>query len=627
MSPRERPRDRLRGDSPDRSRDRSRERTRPPRANFDVHKRLLVVALLLGFGAFGLVARAAYMQLVDQAFYRQQGDARFLREVSIPTSRGMITDRNGEPLAISTPVASLWANPRELLKAPDRIPDLARALGVPADALTRRLTQRAEREFVYLKRRIDPDEARRVLALDIPGVFSQREYRRFYPQGEVMAQLLGFTNVDDHGQEGLELAFDDWLSGTPGLKKVIRDRRGRIVENVDLLRAAQPGRDIALSIDRRIQYLTFRELKRAIAVTGAKAGTAVVLDVRTGEVLAMANLPSFNPNAVEDSDREGHRNRAVTDVLELGSTMKPVTVAAALTAGVITTKTIIDTRPGTIQLGRFTVSDTHDYGVLDITGVITKSSNVGAIKIAQRVPDQTFHDYVRSLGYGSSTHSGFPGESSGVVLPVARWSGTTKLTMAYGYGMSATPLQIAQAYVALANGGRLIRPSFVHGEDHSGTQVVQPAIAEDVVRMMETVTRPGGTAIEAAIPGYTVAGKTGTSRKAEGGGYSRRYVGLFAGFVPATAPRYVMVVAIDDPDTSRGYVGGIVAAPVFHNVMDATMRLMDVPPDDIPGWLAAQARARTSPAGVAAPSATAAAVTVAVPATTAPAPAARAGGR
>lgn len=584
MSPRERPRDR----APDRPRDRQ----RPPRAQYDLHKRLLLLSAMLGLAAFGLVARAAYMQLADQAFYRQQGDARFVREVSIPTSRGMITDRNGEPLAISTPVASLWANPGELLKAPDRIPDLARALGVPADALTRRLTQRADREFVYLKRRIDPDAAQRVLALDVPGVFSQREYRRFYPQGEVMAQLLGFTNVDDHGQEGLELAFDDWLSGTPGLKKVIRDRRGRIVENVDLLRAAQPGHDLALSIDRRIQYLTYRELKRAIAATGAKAGTAVVLDVHTGEVLAMANLPSFNPNAVEDGGREGHRNRAVTDVLEPGSTMKPVTVAAALTAGVITPSTIIDTRPGSIQLGRYTVSDTHDYGVLDVTGVITKSSNVGALKIAQRMQDQAFYDYVRSLGYGASTHSGFPGESSGVVMPVARWSGTTKLTMAYGYGMSATPLQIAQAYVALANGGRLIRPSFVRGEDHPGTQVIRPDIATEVVRMMETVTRPGGTAIEAAIPGYTVAGKTGTSRKADGGGYSRRYVGLFAGLVPATAPRYAMVVAIDDPDTSRGYYGGLVAAPVFHNVMDETMRLMDVPPDDIPGWLAAQAKAR-----------------------------------
>jgi cell division protein FtsI (penicillin-binding protein 3) len=594
MSPRERPRDRLL--------DRPRDRQRPPRAQYDLHRRLLLLSALLGFGAFGLVARAAYMQLVDQAFYRQQGDARFVREVSIPTSRGMITDRNGEPLAISTPVASLWANPRELLKAPDRLPELARALGVPADALTRRLTQRADREFVYLKRRMDPDAAQRVLALDIPGVFSQREYRRFYPQGEVMAQLLGFTNVDDHGQEGLELAFDDWLSGTPGLKKVIRDRRGRIVENVDLIRAAQPGHDLALSIDQRIQYLTYRELKQQVLETGASSGSAVVLDIATGEVLAMANVPSFNPNAVDSGDRDAHRNRAVTDLFEPGSTMKPLTVAAALEAGVITPRTLFNTSPGWIPNGQYRTTDTHDYGTLDTTGVITKSSNVGASLIAQRLTSQQLYGFARRFGYGQSTHSGFPGEASGLLPSPDRWSGTTKQTMSYGYGLSVTLLQVAHAYAALANHGVMHAPTFMKGQATPTTQVLTPPLAHEIIKMMQTVTEPGGTATRAAILGYHVAGKTGTARVASDGGYLRRYVSFFAGVVPVDNPRFAMAVVINEPDTSKGWSfggGGYVSAPVFHNVMDGALRLMDVPPDDIPGWLAGQAKAKSHVAAMA----------------------------
>jgi len=560
------------------------------RAPFNLRGRLLLVGGTLALCSVALLARALELQVIDKAFYQQQGAARFLREIPIATSRGMITDRNGEPLAVSSPVESVWGNPQELLKVPARLPQLADALGMPQDELQRRLSQRADKEFVYLKRRINPDQARRILALEIPGVASQREYRRFYPQGEAMAHVLGFTNIDDRGQEGLELAFDDWLRGTPGAKRVIRDRRGRIVENVDLVRAAQPGRELALSIDRRIQYLAHRELRTAIAETGASSGSAVVLDVATGEVLAMVNLPTFNPNAVGTGPRDAHRNRAVTDLLEPGSTMKPLTVAAGLEAGVISNDSLFNTSPGWIANGRYRTTDHSNYGVLDTTGVIRKSSNVGASLIAKRLSDAQLNEFLRRFGYGQRTGSGFPGEAAGLFPAPDRWSGTHKQTISYGYGLSATPLQIATAYAALGNGGRLIAPSFIKGQHGPAKQVLDARIASDVVHMMQTVTEPGGTAIQAAILGYHVAGKTGTARKASAGGYSRRYIGYFAGLVPVENPRFSMVVAVNDPDPARkGYYGGLVAAPVFRNVMEGALRLMDVPPDDIDTWLAAQA--------------------------------------
>jgi cell division protein FtsI (penicillin-binding protein 3) len=575
----------------------SRQPSKPARSRgrtpFNLRGRLMLVTGTLGLCSLALVGRAVDLQLVDNDFYRQQGDARFVREIPIPTSRGMITDRNGEPLAVSSPVESIWGNPQELLKSPGRLPELAQALGVPLDQLTRKLGQRSDKEFVYLKRRINPDEAKAILAHDIPGVASQREFRRFYPQGDALAHVLGFTNIDDRGQEGIELAFDDWLRGTPGAKKVIRDRRGRIVENVDLVRAAQPGHDLTLSIDRRIQYLTYRELKRALLETGASSASAVVLDIATGEVLAMANLPSYNPNSVDGSHRDAHRNRAVTDVVEPGSTMKPVTIAAGLAAGVVTPDTLIDTNPGWMPNGRYRTTDTSNHGVLTVTGVITKSSNVGAAKIANMLPDQRYYDFIKRFGYGEAPHSGFPGESAGVLSPPDRWYGTTKQTMAYGYGLSATPLQIAEVYAAFANGGHMIAPTFVKGQRNEPRQVLDPVIAQEVMKMMQTVTEPGGTATQAAILGYHVAGKTGTSRMASGGGYSRRYVSLFAGVVPVDNPRFSMVVVVSEPDPSRrGYYGGSVSGPVFHDVMQGALRLMDVPPDDIGTWLAAQAKQR-----------------------------------
>ena len=579
------PRERARRDAARAPANRPRSRTQ-----FNLRGRLVLVVGALGLSSFALLARALDLQVIDNEFYQKQGAARFLREIPIATSRGMITDRNGEPLAVSSPVESIWANPQELLKASTRLPQLADALGMDRDELQRRLSQRADKEFVYLKRRINPDEARRILALEIPGVASQREYRRFYPQGEAVAHVLGFTNVDDRGQEGLELAFDDWLRGTPGAKRVIRDRRGRIVENVDLVRAAQPGRDLSLSIDRRIQYLAHRELRTAINETGASSGSAVVLDVATGEVLAMVNLPTFNPNSVGTSPRDAHRNRAVTDLLEPGSTMKPLTVAAGLEAGAITPASLFDTNPGWIPNGRYRTNDTHNYGVLDTTGVIRKSSNIGAAMIAKRLGDRQFYAFMRRFGYGSVTGSGFPGEAAGLFPAPDRWSGTSKQTMSYGYGLNATPLQIATAYAALGNGGLLHQPSFVKDQHNPPKRVLDAKIAAEVLRMMQTVTEPGGTATQAAILGYHVAGKTGTSRKASAGGYSRRYIGYFAGLVPVDKPRFSMVVAINDP-TKGSYYGGIVAGPVFRNTMEGALRLMDVSPDNLDTWLAAQAEA------------------------------------
>lgn len=554
---------------------------------FNLRQRLKWVGLALGLCSVSLVGRAAYVQIINSDFYQRQGEARYLRELPINTSRGMITDRNGEPVAVSTPVASIWVNPQELMRSPDRIPELATALGMPLDELTSKLSQKADKEFMYLRRRINPDDAEKVVALKIPGVASQREFRRFYPQGEAMAHVLGFTNIDDRGQEGLELAFDEWLRGKAGAKRVIRNRKGETVES-DLLRAAEPGKDLTLSIDRRIQFLAFKELRNALIENKAAGGSMVIMDVATGEVLAMVNLPTYNPNAVGGAAPDTRRNRAVTDLVEPGSTMKPLTIASALQSGVVTKDTTVDTNPGYMAIGRYTIKDVpRNNGVLNVTGVITRSSNIGAAKIAAKMPDQVFYDHVHSFGYGSAPHSGFPGESAGVLPRPARWSGSSKTTMSYGYGLNVTPLQIATAYSALGNGGKLIAPTFVKGQRNEGRQIIDENIAKEVVAMMETVVTQGG-AKQAAVLGYHVAGKTGTARKAGPGGYERgHYNALFAGVVPASNPRFATVIVINDPQAGK-YYGGLVSAPVFHNVMEGALRLMDVPPDDIDSWLAAQ---------------------------------------
>ena len=548
-------------------------------------RRMVVVVALLGLTATGLVARAFDLQVVRKQFYQSQGDARFLREMTIPVSRGTIFDRNGEPLAVSTPVTSIWANPSEVLDSDKRIPQLARALGVNADELKSRLAQRSDREFVYLRRQMAPEAAQAILDLDIPGINGQREFKRFYPSGEVTAHVLGFTNIDDHGQEGLELAYDDWLSGRPGAKRVIRDRMGHVVEDVEQVRAPKPGRNLTLSIDRRIQFLAYSELKNTLEKFKADSGSMVILDVKTGEVLAMANLPTYNPNDVNASTADERRNRAITDVLEPGSTIKPILMAAALSSGKFTpTSPIIDTTGGHWFFQGHDIHDTHNYGLLTPTGVITKSSNVGAAHIAMALDTSLMYDTYRAFGLGNSTDSGFPGEASGHLRIGRDWRPLEKAIMGYGYGVNVTVLQLANAYATIADGGVMHSPTFIKGDDNPAKQVITPEVAHELIQMMETVTGPGSTGSEARIANYSVAGKTGTAHKADAGGYAKsHYTAAFAGIVPATNPRLVGVVVIDNPQKGS-YYGGTVSGPVFSKVMGGALRLLDVPPDNIGRW-------------------------------------------
>ncbi|MBP1473761.1 penicillin-binding protein 2 [Frateuria sp. MAH-13] len=550
-------------------------------------RRMLLVVGVLSLASVGLVARAFDLQVLRKQFYQEQGDARFLREVNIPVSRGTIFDRNGEPLAVSTPVMSVWANPPQVLENADRVPDLAAALGVDAGELKERLAQRADREFVYLRRQMPPEAAQAVLDLDIPGVNAQREYRRYYPSGEVTAHVLGFTNIDDHGQEGLELAFDDWLSGKPGAKRVIRDRMGHVVEDVEQVREPKPGKSLTLSIDRRIQFLAYNELKNALAEFDASSGSMVILDVPTGEVLAMVNLPTYNPNSLSGSKFSDRRNRAVTDLVEPGSTIKPILMAAALSSGKYTpTSPLIDTTGGHWYFQGHDIHDTHNYGLLTPTGVITKSSNVGAAHIAMTLDTALMYNTYRAFGFGNSTNSGFPGESSGLLRIGRDWRPLEQAIMGYGYGLNVTPLQLANAYATLGDHGVMHSPSFIKGADGEAKAIVSRQVADEIVKMMETVTAPGGTATTARIANYIVAGKTGTAHKANAGGYSRdNYTAAFAGLVPASNPRLVGVVVIDDPQ-KRSYYGGTVSAPVFARVMEGALRLLDVPPDNIGRWYA-----------------------------------------
>ncbi len=542
---------------------------------------LLTGAVLLGF--LVLAGRVAELQLLDHDFLKHQGEARHLRTVRISAHRGMISDRNGEPLAISTPVESVWANPRELLPAREQLPRLARVLGLDSDHLLRLLTRRKDREFVYLKRHISPQLASRVQALEAPGVALQREYRRYYPAGEVAAHLIGFTNIDDEGQEGLELAYGDWLRGEPGAKRVIMDGRRHVVENVESIRAPRPGKDLVLSIDRRIQYLAYRELKAAVRQHNARSGSVVVLDSRSGEVLALVNQPSYNPNNRRKLHPAWLRNRAVTDLFEPGSTLKPFVIAAALQSGRYTARSRIRTSPGLFQVGVHTIHDVHDHGTLDLTGVIRKSSNVAAAKIALSLPPEDFYDVLARAGFGTSTGSGFPGEADGFLADYHRWRDIERATLAYGYGLSTTPLQLAQAYSVFANDGHLVPVSLLRREQAPRPRrVLEASVARQVRRMMETVVQRGGTAPAAAVSGYRVAGKTGTVHKAEAGGYAEdRYLSLFAGMAPASRPRLVMVVVVNEPRNGE-YYGGKVAGPVFARIMAGALRLLNIAPDDVP---------------------------------------------
>jgi cell division protein FtsI (penicillin-binding protein 3) len=495
----------------------------------------------------------------------------------------MLVDRNGEPLAISTPVWSVWADPAPLMEARERWGELATALDMPVQTLSERIAGNADREFVWLRRHMRPDGAEAVAELDVPGVGRRREYERYYPTGEVSGHVLGFTNVDDRGQEGLELAYDDWLSGRPGRKRVVQDRLGHVIEDLELLRPAEHGRDLRVSLDRRLQYLAYRELKSAVARANAKAGSLVMLDVYTGEVLAMVNQPAFNPNPSGHRSGGSVRNRAVTDVLEPGSTMKPLTIAAALKTGRFEPDTRIPTAPGFLRVSGHRISDHRNLGELDVGGVIRMSSNVGATRIALSLQPETLWRTYARFGIGQGTGSGFPGEASGKLMPYRSWGALEQATMSFGYGLSVTPLQLTRAYAAIAADGLLppIHFGAVPGRDAVADErrrVVSAETARELQRMLRSVV-DAGTGQRAAISGYRVAGKTGTAHKVSTDGYARdRYRALFAGFAPASDPRLAAVVVIDEPE-GENYYGGQVAAPVFARVMAGALRLLDIQPE------------------------------------------------
>jgi cell division protein FtsI (penicillin-binding protein 3) len=544
--------------------------------------RLVLGALVLI--AIALVVRAVDLQMFDEGFLEGQGDARFTRVAKLSAVRGGIYDRNGEPLAASTPVDTVWACPPEVMRAADQIPRLAEALNRDKKWLTQVITSNLDREFVYLVRHMRPSDAQQVADLKIPGVYLLREYQRFYPAGEVTGHLLGFTKkYDDIGQEGLELAYDRWLGAQAGAKRVIQDRYGRTVEDVESIRAPRPGEDLITSIDLRIQYLAYRELKAAVLEQQAKGGSVVVLDVDTGEVLAMVNQPAYNPNDRDQVAASRYRNRAATDIFEPGSSIKPFVAAAGIASGRYHPDTIIDTSPGMVQIGWKKIPDKHNLGAIPLTTVLAKSSNVGMTKMAMTLTPQSMYQTLRAFGFGDVTGSGFPGESAGLLYDASHWRKIEQATISYGYGLSVTPLQLARAYAILGAGG-IRRPVSLRRVDGPvpGERVIDESTAHELLQMMESVVaQDGATGTRASLVGYRVAGKTGTAWTADAGGYSaQRYKASFGGVVPASHPRLAALVVIDEPGGKLVY-GGDVAAPVFANVMAGALRLLGVPPDGL----------------------------------------------
>jgi cell division protein FtsI (penicillin-binding protein 3) len=542
--------------------------------------RLLLLLVFCGFMV--LAARALYLQGLHNDFLQQKGETRYARVVEISAHRGMVTDRHGEPLAVSTPVESVWASPADADLSTEQTVKLARLLGMDATELRRRLAD-SEREFVYLKRQLPPEQATKVVQLNLPGVFLQREYRRYYPAAEVTAHVVGFTGVDDNGQEGIELAYQEWLAGKRGSRRVIKDRLGRIIEDVESIRAPQQGRDLALSIDQRIQYLAFRDLKSAVAEHEAKAGSIVVLDATSGEVLALANWPTYNPNNRDTLKMARSRNRAVVDLFEPGSTLKPFTAAAALESGLVGPGSVIDTEHGRFTIGKRTIRDVHPEGFLTVSQVIQKSSNVGSAKIALAMAPQKLWAIFSAVGFGAQTRVGFPGEATGRLRAYQSWKPIEHATMSYGHGVSVSLLQLARAYSVFATGGELKQLTLIRRDQPvEGKRVVSRRTAQAVRKILEMVTQPGGTATRAQVAGYRVAGKTGTAHKLDGATYAAdRYVSSFVGFAPASNPRLVIAVMIDEPG-GKHYYGGEVAAPVFSNVMAGALRLLGVTPDAPP---------------------------------------------
>lgn len=539
--------------------------------------RLTVVVSMLTLAVFGLVSRLLYLSVFERAFLLRQSQARILRYVTIPTHRGIITDRLGSPLAVSTPVSSIWINPKTFAPNKQQAQQLEKILGISKAVLQRYKKKKTKREFVYLKRLISSLAADQVGALNISGLYFQREYRRYYPEGGVTAHIVGFTNVDDQGQEGIELALDSWLHGQPGKKQVLKDRLGNIITELQLLKEPIEGKNLQLSIDHRIQYVAYQHLKDAVELYHAKSGSAVVLDVNTGEILAMVNQPSYNPNDYRQKKANQFRNRAVTDVFEPGSVIKPFTVALALQSGRYQPDTKIDTDSGWMRIGGYRIRDDLNYGVVTVTELLEKSSNIAAAKILLSLQPKEYWQLLSSLGFGRKTQSGFPGEAEGRISPQDTWVPSVIATLAYGYGLSVTPLQLAQAYAVIASGG-LKRPvTFLKiAQPAVGEQIIPHHVAEEVATMLQAVV-DSGTGTRARVPGYAVAGKTGTSYIAEARGYDhRRYMSSFAGFAPAKNPKVVVVVVIQEPQGQ--HFGSIVAAPVFSKIMSATLRILDIPP-------------------------------------------------
>jgi cell division protein FtsI (penicillin-binding protein 3) len=538
--------------------------------------RLMLLALLGWFVALG--ARALYLQGLHNDFLQAKGESRYSRAISLFATRGMIVDRHNEPLAISTPVESVAASPADIEITTEQTARLARLLQLDAAELRRRLAD-TKREFVYLKRQLPPGEAAKIVELNVPGIFLQREYRRYYPAGEVMAHLIGFTDIDDKGQEALELAYEESLTGKAGSRRVIKDRRGHIIEDVESIREPQHGAKLTLSIDTRIQYLAFRELKKAVADHRAKAGGIVVLDAQNGEVLAMANLPSYNPNNRGKLDPKRTRNRAVTDLFEPGSTLKPFTAAVALETGSVRPDTVIQTAPGYLTIGNRKIHDAHPQGALTVAQIIQKSSNIGAAKMALALPAETMWTLFKQVGFGTPPDSGFPGEVSGRLRAYATWKPIEQATMSYGHGISVSLLQLARAYTIFATDGEIVPLTLVKREAPVELQrVIKPQTARAVRAMLELAVQPGGTAPRAQIAGYRVGGKTGTAHKLEGHRYTNKYISAFVGFAPASNPRLIVAVMVDEPSAGQHY-GGTVAAPVFATVMAGALRLLAVAPD------------------------------------------------
>jgi cell division protein FtsI (penicillin-binding protein 3) len=544
---------------------------------------LLIILILLVIT--GLVARVVDLTIINRIFLMHQGDERVLRTLNSPAFRGMITDRNGYPLAVSTSVYSIWMNPQEFLATPENVDALARTLDVHSAAILAQLVPNKikKREFIYIRRGVQPDLAIHVKKLDLPGVYLQEEYKRYYPEGEVSSHIVGFTNIDDKGQEGLELAYNDWLTGTPGIKRVIKDRLGRAISDVKMIQQQDPGKDLTLSMDRRIQYLAYRELMDGIKENVAVSGSVVVLDVQTGEILAMVNQPSYNPNNRFEMHSDVFRNRAVTDSFEPGSTIKAFSIASALDSGQYKPDTMVDTFPGWLRVDHHLVRDEHNNGQIDLARILQVSSNVGTTKVILSLPPNELWSLLHRVGFGETTNIGFPGEQAGSLVKRPKWAPFTLATLAFGYGISATPIQLAQAYSIFANDGVKLPVSLLKvDKPPTGERVLDAKVAHEMLDLLETVTSvKGATGQMARIPGYRVAGKTGTAVMAGPHGYLKHhYTSTFVGIAPVSNPRLVVAVVIHDPQ-GKHYYASYVAAPVFQKIMEGTLRILNIPPDDV----------------------------------------------